>query len=399
MKHTTKKILTFLCIGTIISQNQLSAILTVSQYKPDSFFQAPYFVQDDFTNVSTIFSGGFASQAYNKNGHKVPYLQQFGTETFLKRFTDPSLPNNDTQNFGQGVLDGKFHVREMILSCYKNMDHGFFIEGAVVLQDLTVNNITAQYAPSSIPLTQDQIEYLQDLQLTLPVRIGQSGMFTAAFYGGYSHTFLNFINIDFIDLTIKTGFMAPQAMTNNLDNFVQLPFYGNYNFGYPIIATGSIGVLDWITVGCNASVVPWQTTTKTISLQTSSSDNTLLGMQPGLATIERHPLCVASIYFQADHFHQGASAMIGYSYTKNFDYTITPINTTTFSTEIINGSSLTDGWSFGALYLQLDIDFASHNKPNSPTVAVFCNIPIAGHFCPKTTIFGAACNLQISYKF
>ncbi len=56
----------FICL-TSLNQN-LSAVLTVSQYKPDSFFQKPYFHQDNFANVSAIFSGGFASQAYNQTG-------------------------------------------------------------------------------------------------------------------------------------------------------------------------------------------------------------------------------------------------------------------------------------------------------------------------------------------
>lgn len=399
MKYKTKRILAFICIGSFLLQENLTAILTVSQYKPDSFFQTPYFVQDDFTNISTIFSGGFASQAYNQNGQKVPYLQQFGQETFLKQFTDQSLPYTNLENFGQGLLEGKFHVRELILSCYKNMNHGFFIEGAIVLQDLFVNEITAQYVPTATALTTDQIEYLHDLQQKLPTALGLSGMFTAAVYSGYSHTFSDFVNIDFIDVTVKTGFMAPQAMTNNVNSFLQLPFYGNLNFGYPIIATGSIGVLDWVTVGCNASIVPWQTTTKTVPLKILASDNVLLGTQPGLTTIKRGPLMIASLYFQADHFHQGASAMIGYSYTKNSAYSIIPLNLTTFNVQNATLSALADSWSFGALYLQFDIDFANHNKPNSPVMSVFCNIPLTGHLCPKTTIFGAGCNLQISYKF
>ncbi len=108
--------LIFLC--TLAFNHTMQAILSVSQYKPDSFIQKPYFVQDDFTNISSSFSGGFASQAFNKNGKKVPYLQQFGSEDFLKRFTDSSLAHDDTQSFGQGQLTGEFHVREIILSCH-----------------------------------------------------------------------------------------------------------------------------------------------------------------------------------------------------------------------------------------------------------------------------------------
>jgi hypothetical protein len=381
-----------------LCHNPITAFLTVSQYKPDSFFQTPYFAQDNFTNIAVNISGGFASQAYNQQGQKVPYLQQFGTETFLKQFTDQSLPHDNTEKFGQGFLDGQFHVREMIVSCYKNMNKGYFLESAIVIQDVSINHIDIAYTPDTM-LTESRLEYLEQLQQKLPENINQSGMFTTAVYAGYTKSFVNFTHLDFIDLTIKTGFMSPQAMTKNYDSFLQMPYYGNLNFGYPIIATGSLGLLDWITVGMNGSIVPWQTTTKTIPLKNTISENTLLGMQPGLATIARGPLFVASLYFQADHFHQGTSAMIGYSYTKSYPYTITPFDIMNFPHQTNSSSQLTDDWSFGSLYMQFDVDFATHCKPNSPLLTFYCNIPIAGHFCPKTTIFGSAYNLQISYKF
>lgn len=398
MKFKINFLISLIIIITSLCDNPIMAILTVSQYKPDSFFQTPYFAQDDFTNIAVNISGGFASQAYNQKGHKVPYLQQFGTETFLKQFTDQSLSHDNTENFGQGFLDGQFHVREIIVSCYKNMNKGYFLESAIVIQDLSINHIDIAYTPNII-LTENHLQYLEQLQQKLPESLNQSGMFTTAVYGGYTKSFVHFTHLDFIDLTIKTGFMSPQAMTKNYDSFLQMPYYGNLNFGYPIIATGSMGLLDWITLGMNGSIVPWQTTTKTIPLKNTISENTLLGMQPGLATIARGPLCVASLYFQADHFHQGTSAMIGYSYTKSYPYTITPFDIMNFSDQTSNSSQLTDDWSFGSLYMQFDVDFATHCKPNSPLLTFYCNIPIAGHFCPKTTIFGSAYNLQISYKF
>ena len=387
----------FLCSTTLY--HNLSAILTVSQYKPDSFFQKPYFVQDDFANISAIFSGGFASQAYNQTGQKVPYMQQFGPESFLKKFTDPSIPNNDIDSFGQGQLTGEFHVRELIISCYKNMVHGFFIEGAIAIQDLFINEISAQFIPTSIALTELQIKYLQDLQQQLPNSIGQSGMFTTAYYVGHSQTFTDFTHLDFIDFTVKIGFMSPQEMSNNNTSILQFPYNENMNFGYPIIAAASIGLLDWMTIGCNGSVVPWQTATKTIPMNNTLSNNVLLISQSGNAIIERGPLFTGSIYFQADHFYQGLSGTVAYCYTKNCAYTITPINQTQFPLSLANQSALLDPWSLGSYYMQFDIDFACQSKPNGPVLTIFCNIPVAGQLCPKTTIFGSSYSLQLSYLF
>ena len=399
MKYKKNLIAAFIFLCTITGNHNLFAVLTVSQYKPDSFFQKPYFAQDNFSNISAIFSGGFASQAYNQSGQKVPYLQQFGPENLLKNFTNSSLAYNDLDSFGQGQLTGEFHVRELIISSYKNMDHGFFIEGAISIQDLLMNEISVQFIPTPIALTNQQIEYLQALQQKLPASINSSGMFTTAYYAGYTKTFVDFTHLDFIDLTIKIGFMSPQAMSDNNTSILQIPFNQNLNFGYPIIATSSLGLLDWMTIGCNASVVPFQSSTNTIPMNNTVSGNNLLVSQSGVATIDRGPLLTSAIYLEADHFHQRLSTTIGYCYTKNCDYTITPINQLQFPQELVNQSALLDSWSFGALYMQFDIDFACESTPSAPILTVFCNIPVAGQLCQKTTIFGSSCNLQISYNF
>ena len=231
MKFKINSLISCILIITTLFDNTIMAILTVSQYKPDSFFQTPYFAQDNFTNIAVNISGGFASQGYNQQGQKIPYLQQFGQETLLRQFTDQSLSHDNTESVGQGFLDGQFHVREIILSCYKNMNKGYFVESAVVIQDLLINHIDIAYAPHTT-LTDNRIQYLEQLQQKLPENLNQSGMFTTAVYGGYTKSFVNFTHLDFIDLTIKTGFMSPQAMTKNYDSFLQMPYYGNLNFNF-----------------------------------------------------------------------------------------------------------------------------------------------------------------------
>lgn len=399
MKYKKNLIYRFILFCALFISYDIAAVLTVSQYKPDSFFQKPYFIQDNFMNISSVFSGGFASQAYNESGHKVPYLQQFGSENLLKNFTDPSLPKNSLETFGQGLLTGEFHVRELILSSYKNMTKGFFIEGAVAIQNLLIDAISVQYVDTPIALTDDQITYLEALQQKLPVSIDQSGMFTTAYYVGYSKTYSEFEHLDFIDFTIKTGFMSPEVMSNHNTSILQLPFNQNLNFGYPIIAAASLGVLDWVTVGCNSSIIPWQSTKKMIAMNNSLSGNNLLIAQDGLATIQRGPLWAASIYLEMDHLYKGFSGTIAYNYTKNCAYTITPFDQVQFPKALVNQSHLLDSWSLGSFYLQFDMDFATEAQPNSPTITIFCNIPVAGQLCPKTNIFGGSCNLQISYIF
>lgn len=396
MIHYIKKFTRFFTLLLpLISCHTVFGVLTMSQYKPDSYFEKPYFTQDYFTQITTNFSGGFANSAYNNNSSKVPFLQQFGTEDLLNRFVDQSLPQNNIAKFGQGLLSGNFHVRELIVSCYKNMQRGFFLEGATVIQDLSIDAITL--TPTQI--NDEQIEKLEQLQQKLPKSIDQAGMFTTALYAGYHATFLDFKHLDFIDLQLKLGIMSPQAMSHTNQTILQLPFMQNLNFGYPIIFTTSFGVLDWITMGWNGAIIPWQRAMANMTVSHSFSQNALLGQQPTVARVERGPLLTTSIYFEADHFHQNLSALIAYCYTKNFDYTITPLDQINFQKALVNQSPLYDAWSLGSFYLEFSIDFACQAKPNAPVVTLFCNIPITGQSSLQTNIFGGAYAFQISYGF
>lgn len=399
MKYKKKISILFTILLSLNYYHNLRAVLSMSQYKPDSYFQKPYFAQDNFANFSCIYSGGFANSAYNNKSNKVNYLEQFGSEDLLKNFIDPTLAKNNIENFGTGNLSGNFHIRELILSCYKNMQRGFFIEAATVIQDLSINSIKLNFTQELLPATEDQNKYLEELYKKIPSTINQAGMFTTAFYGGFHTTFYDFKHLDFIDFQIKAGIMSPQAMSKENKSILQFPFINNVNFGYPIILTTSIGILDWMTIGYNGAVIPWQSNMTTIAINNTTSQNTLLLSQSNLAIIQRGPLFTTSIYIEADHFHQNLSTLVGYCYTRNSAYQITPIDQINLETNLINQSSLLQPWSLGSFYIEFSIDFACQAKPNAPIVSVFCNIPVSGKLCPETNLFGGTCSLQLSYNF
>lgn len=390
-------IVIFFCFS--ISIDPLLPTLSVSQYAPDSFFQKPYFNQKLFTNVSTIFSGGYADQAFNQESQKVPFLQQFGNEDFLQKFIDPTINRNDMTSLGQGQLSGNFQYRQFIASCYKNIFHDLFIEAATVIQDITVDKITANFTESSTPLTDEQIAYLAQLQKILPTSINRSGMFTTAFYIGYNTTFTHFKHLDFVDILIKTGFASPESMHDTNNSIIQYPFNPNFNFGYPCIGAVSIGLLDWMTLGWNGTVEPFQSAMKNIAINNTNSHNQLLIPESSMALIKRGPLFSTSVYLEADHVISGVSGTVGYTYTKSLDFTIQPLNTVQYPATRANYSTLFDAWSMGSFYFEVDVDFADESKPNAPVIGLFCVIPITGQLCPKSNIFGGSCNLQISYAF
>jgi len=390
-------VLLFLCFSNITQQ--IFCTLTVSQYASDSFFQKPYYSEKNFENIFTNFTTGYAKNAYNTNGDRVPFLQQFGNEDFLQRFVDPTLNPDNITSLGQGQLTGDFQYRQFILSSYKNIMRHLFIEAATSIQDITVSNITAAFIAPEESLTSDQVTYLNKLNTTIPTSINRSGMFSTAFYVGYDKTLSNFKHLDFLDILIKGGVASPEWMQDNNNSIVEFPFNNNLNFGYPVIGAIAVGVLDWLTIGLNATVEPFQPAMKQIKLNNTNSENNLLLPEESMAIINRGPLLSSSAYIEIDHIAAGVSITGGYTYTKNLAYNIQPIDQTNFPANYANQTSMFNEWSLGSLYFQFDVDFSTESAPSAPVLAIFCIIPVTGELCPETNLLSGSCNFQISYAF
>ena len=369
------------------------------QHKPCSLCFTPYFSQDKFQQYSLSYSSGSATEAFNKVGKKVPFMQQFGTEEMLKRFTDETVDRNDTTSFGLGQLSGELKIKELNLSFYRNIKNGFFIEAQTTLHDYTIDSINASFIDSEKNLSTDQISYMKDLNSKLPTKDHQTGFHDLTLFGGYSRTFHNFKHFDFIDITIKTGIITPEFNNKTKPRFLQIPFEHNRNFGYATSTALSAGLFDWLTIGCNGLATLWNPTTATIAINHTETNNNLLLTEESRAKINKGNLYAGSMFIEADHLFWGLSGMIAYSYTKNRAITITPIDSSNFPLIAARNNKTLEGWSQSSLLTQIQMDFATEDQPNAPVLTMFYALPIKGRYSVKTSVVGGSCGLQLSYKF
>ncbi len=186
------------------------SMVSSTSYKTDSFIYKPQFSKDYFVFAPYIFSSSYADHAFNEHGEKVPFLQQFGKQPLLKRFTDSSISNDESM--GYGLYSGQLHIQEINISCIKNMQHGFFLQAGTVIQNTTIDTISISFDTQDTSLSAEQINYLEQFHHKIPTKINRSGMLTSGLYTGYATTFYNFENIDFIDITTKFGITSPESM-------------------------------------------------------------------------------------------------------------------------------------------------------------------------------------------
>jgi hypothetical protein len=373
----------------ILTTSTMIGMMSSTAYKADSFIVKPQFSQDYFVFAPYLFSSSYADNAFNEQGEKVSFLQQFGAQPLLQRFVDPSITNDDS--IGKGLYSGQLHIQELNVSCIKNLTHGFFIQAGTVIQNTTIDTISINYTPSESPLSPEQINYLEQFYQLIPQKINRSGMLTSGIYTGYSTTLSNFTTIDFIDITTKLGITSPESMHEINHSNLQFPNNDNNHFGYPIIITTSLGLHDWITLGCHGSVTVWQDAMKYMPID---QNNNFFITTQDMAMISKKPRLTSGLYCEADHIFQGFSATLAYTYNTNFTTTIRPLHQ-----EEYPFSYTYQPWSMGSMYLQADFDFATEITPNAPILKILYTFPIHGKLSSKTNSLCGSCTIQMSYNF
>jgi len=370
-----------------------------SQYGPTTFYNKPYSSEPYFFDSSITFTAGQTNKAFNQNHETVPFLSQYGYEDFLNKFIDQTLSNDNITSQGHGELSGKYEFEQLQLSLYKNIHNNLFIFITTSIDNLTVKSITAKFAPTEEPLTDNQIIYLEKLRKILPEEINQSGMLTTGFYTGYKKTLESFEHLDFLQITLRVGILTPQCMYENNDSILKYPFIANITFGYPIATIVSLGVLDHLNFGLYGLIIPYQPKTLFIPINNTPSHNQLLMTEKTMGTFSPKPFLTSTFYIEAHDPLNKFIGTIAYSYMYGLNWTITPLKKTLISTDLINDTSLLAPRSSGAITFQFDYNMKNEKAPNAPMFSFFYAMDLNGMLTPKINVAGGTSNFQMSYDF
>lgn len=391
-----KLIILFFCL---IITTQFFQTMNASQYNPNGFFLKPFKDLPYHTNASITFSAGSANNAFDQNGKTVPFLEQYGPEDFLQRFVNPSIGLDNLESAGQGHISGIYQFKQYRFAYEHNIFHQLIFGTVCAIQDISITNINAQFIESEYPLSSDQINYLEKLNKRIPSEINQSGLLTATLYFGYNEKLINFNHIESLKVLLIAGISTPQSMENKNVSVLQHPCSANIHFGYPVTGSVAVDVRNWFSFGFSGLVVPFQPVTLTIPINRTSENNHLLFSQSTQAKIDQAPFFAATLYTEFKNPERGLVGTVAYNYSSYLGSKITPIDLAQFPSAHTNKSIALDGYSLGAILLQLDIDSSKNNKKVAPVVSFFVSVPIIGKLYQKTYLFGGSSTLQVSYLF
>lgn len=392
------KKLTFLSIIFLVINFQAFAT-TSSNFINNQFLHKPLLSHPKLINFTTGFTYSSANKAFDAQGKQVSYLQQYGAEDMLKRFTDASLKRTDTTSFGSGFLTGKVASKQLKTAWSYNFNTHWNIEYNMTIQDATIKNIAAQFEQDASTLTLAQKTYLEQLNKKLPSTFHQFGFSEAQILGSFSHTFDNFANLDFVDLTIRSGIILPSQYETTTHSLFAAPLSSNTSFRYPLYINTSIGVLDWLTLGYFGNIIVSQTTQSTFPINHTNTNNHLLISESYFTRYKPGTIFSTGIYLEADHLIDMVSCAIGYTYTQQSKSSFTPTNKNLFPQLEANKPATMNKWSKGTIHLQLEIDFATKEKPNAPLIKLSYCKTIKGRLAAQSSSWTGSFGLQFCYNF
>lgn len=305
----------YILLSSIILFN--STQLSGNHFAPNYWPEEPRLEKEWLTSIDIQQGHITAYKEYLPNGKLVPLFSII-----------PSLQ-------GPQKLSGY----DLYIKGYQNLIKGFFISGETTYQSLRI----ATHSDKRF------LKKWSDLSLQI----------------GWTYSYKNTIELDFVDYTIKAGFYKPDysIIVNEFGRVFKT------NYGGILSGQVSIGLFEWLTIGCNSqAIIIQKDTSKIKDLESFVNGNTI--------TLET--------FIKADHVVKGFSCGFGYSFCQEFEKK---------SKNILNNGSTQHN-----IHVMLEYDFTKKEAIIGPRIGFTFNSTVGGKNSLKSSITQATLGLEICFN-
>lgn len=408
----------------IFAANAVYAIDNPHFYRATNMFLEPRLEHDYLSTFEVTVEGGSTSQGRSANNTIVPLLDIYGLTNIQElnvntTFTNPDNPydvllDNLAQlpkrtNFATLSVDGKFHIIESNLSFTQNLSHGLLFFFYLPVRKLKINDISfTDLSPNdnifpnkNTPEWQAVLQDLNPLLKNYGINTSAAteiGVGDLSSYLGWTHNYQETTTIDFVDVTVMAGVLAPTGKQKNESNPFSLPTGYNGHWAFPLCAMLSVGHYEWITFGGYLNSLFFVNKDKTMRLKTGIDQNGIFKLASGNVSEHRGPLIHTGLYLKADHFGHGFSFTTAYSFASQQKSHLTPKDPVQFDRIIINSDPMLAGWNMHTFNFILEYDFAREGDKIGNRIGLFYNLEIAGKSTFNTNIAGGMYGLDISLR-
>lgn len=397
-------------------------------YRATNFFGETRFERTGLTTLDMSFAGGHTHTGFDCGSNKVPLLDIWGTQNM--RALGVGVPCKDPNNcldlilielskqdpncgFANFSICSKFKIFEANFSFYQNFACGFFFHAHMPVRHMELNDICFQdISPVNeecfgcpnidTPIWQTFLENFDQILDRWGLCCGpfnEWGIGDTSFLLGWTHNYQETDLLDFVDMTIEFGALAPTAKRKHENQIFSLPFGYNGHWAIQGIGKMAFGLYDWLTFGGHIEAMYFLKHDHNIRMNTAPCQSSLIRLARGDAEIKPGVIWDASVYAKADHFVGGLSFLAAYQFASKNEDSVMPCQTDIFSPNIVNGDAQFQSWKMHTLHLMAEYDFYKPYNWVGPRIGFFWNYVMSGKRIFRTNMLGGSFGIDFTHNF
>ena len=310
--------------------------------------------------------------------------------------------------FGNLSFSGKFSIREIIFSYIQNFSHGIFTQIYFPIRKLKIKSIKyCDLSPNDHifpdihhPYWQEFLNNFEQILNDYNLNINdfcQHGIGDTSFEIGWTKNYEETEYIDFIDITIKSGIIAPTGKKKDEDKVFSLPLGYNGHVGIPVSLDLATGLYEWLTIGGHFDIIWFARKNKDMRIKTAKEQSGFIKLAKTCTNIKKGTLYNLGFYLEADHIAGGLSLLIGYTFSEKQKDTLTFSQPLQIDCKIANSDEMLKEWNQHTIHFMIEYDFTKEEYKIGPRLNFFYNLAAGGKRIFKTNISSAGFGLDIDW--
>lgn len=325
----------------------------------------------------------------------------------------------DNRTFGLANFCGKNSVDEIVFNIRQNIVYNFFLELNLPIRNISIDPLTLiDRSPSSVaPNTsytqtdQDWLNFINNLDAILQTygfsgyQCGTrtTGLGDASLVAGWQYAIGKVSNwFEYTKFAIKAGVLLPTGSERNYKKPFSIESGYNEHWGIPGRIDLILGLSKDIYFGSYMGLIFFSPKTfNGYPVKTTRTQNGFINLFKARVEEKNGTIFDIGGYLKLDHFFKGLSALVGYSYNRQANKSLSLVNSCEETNDpIINSDCRIKNWYQHVLHMMAEYDFSScdmfKKKSWKPAVSIFYDHPFDGKRVFTNSMFGVSLTLEMT---
>jgi hypothetical protein len=358
-------------------------------YRTSSFWEEPRFVKPWLSTLEVQLLGGANHRGRNGKGNRSHLTSIYGPENIKALSKASGIPLELPQNPKQIEFNAVADIFESDFNFYQNFTHGFFMHfhfPLVILRVFPSGFVDSdsyvrpskEYKPSWNQTLSLLSPFLRKSELSLNRTDGAAASDSTLLLG-WTYAYEDTCYLDFVDLTFKTGILFPTGKKAHINEIFSLPYGYNGHWAIPFSGDISLGIYDWLTFGYHADILLFFKKNEFLRMRGQHESTTgIVVLGKGEAEVQYGTVWRLGTYAKADHFYDGMSLLMGFTYEQKNKDLVDPFDRALFNLEHVNNDERFQEWNRSIVHFLFEYDFTQWDSQVGTRLGVFYDLEMTG---------------------